>query len=178
MSILKAGTIVDVEITGNDHVLSVSNWTGVPLDTRVSAALQNNGLGGLQVLTLHVDVPTWLSSAGLTALVTDTYPYTLRAQLMPTTDYAQASDLASILYSAVWGVTGLQPSTESIVAIGGVSTGQPVQGPPQTTVDLGQSVGNVGTFLAGLTSHLGLIVGGLVVVAIVVALVIYKPRLT
>lgn len=171
MAYVHAGSIVTVVLGGHDRLVQVSPGT---VCARVNAYLVQTR-AALSVRTCRTQTPSWVSTAVLTGILTNSYPYTGTWDVQPSIDFAREDDVASILANAAYEVTGYYPSEVSAAFVDRRPTGQPVPGSPDTVLDLGRSVSNLGGFLENVTGSLSAVLVLIVVVAIVIALAIYGP---
>jgi hypothetical protein len=170
------GAQVTVVVGGYD-LGALRAWDLTPLETRVSRVLE--GSTNLLVRTIRVDTPSLASSAALGEILTDEYPYTATVVLQATVEFADIQDVASIVQNAFYQASSVWPTSAVPTAIGSTSTGLPsAAGVPMSSVDLGTSVTNLGSFLSNLTGSLST-VGTLALILAVggVVLLLVQPKL-
>ncbi len=150
---IPAGTSIDLVITGTDAILQ---WSPGPIDGRVERLLK-----GLTVTRSQVQTPSWVSTAAITGILTDTYAYTWTVTVQTLQDFPDISSVEDLMNDAIVSATSYTP------IIGAPGFGQVSAAPgssPSTVFDLGTGLGN----LAGVINSLpGLVlVGGIALVLV------------
>jgi hypothetical protein len=163
MALVPPGTVVTVAVGGYKLVIQpLDNFWGSPFATQIAQAVGAR----LHILTLTVNGGD--SAADIVTSVTgNVYAYTLTAQISSDAN-EDPDDLRQAFVAAVFQAAGLAPDTSSVIAVGGTSTGQPVQPAPTSTLkSITSGIENLLIALPPLT--LGLVVGAIVLVFVVVS---------
>jgi hypothetical protein len=157
------GTLVTIAVGGNKLVVQpIDNFWGSPFDTQIAQAL--GARLKLQSLTVNgggaFDV--------LSTIEGNTYAYTLTA-IVASDAYEDPDDMRLAFVAAVYAAAGLEPTSSSVIAIAGTSTGQASQGAPPK-LDLTSFFSNLATGINVLPSlTLATLIGAVVLVFIVVS---------